>query len=182
MTRVSKGKLRWLASSVGEKLLNRKFAAVAIASTVLLGTTACSFISPIATMKIYTPADGTDANFGQVAARNIFILVSPSGQTALFGSFVNTSDSQQALSFEIGGQSYSLNLNAGEKLDIGFNGKNALPLGGLVAKAGSLVDVTFKSGSDSLAKTLPVLDGTFSQYAPLVNSMGVIAPAPTPTP
>lgn len=166
---------------MGEKLLNRKFAAVAIASSVLLGTTACTFISPVATMKVYTPSDGTDANIGDIAARNIFILVSPTGQTALFGSFINGADSQQAVSIEIANQSYPYNLAVGEKLDIGFNGKNAQPLSGLTAKAGSLVKATFKSGADSVEKTLPVLDGTFAQYAPLVNSMGIIAPSEEPT-
>ena len=161
-------------------MLNRKFAAVAIAASVLVGTTGCTFISPIATMKVYTPGDGTDANFGDVAARNIFILVAPSGQTALFGSLVNQGDSANVASLTIAGQTYSLNLNAGEKLDIGYNGQNALSLGGLTAKAGSLVDVTFKTGSDSVDKTVPVLDGTFAQYAPLVNSMGVIAPTAAP--
>jgi hypothetical protein len=166
---------------VGEKLLNRKFAAVAIATSVLLGTTACTFSSPVATMKVYTPSDGTDANFGEVAARNIFILVAPSGQTALFGSFLNGAETQQPFSLEIGGQTYALNLSQFEKLDMGFNGRNALPLSGVSAKAGSLVKATFKSDGESVEKTIPVLDGTFAQYAPLVNSLGIIAPSAEPT-
>lgn len=176
----SKGKLASLTSSVGEKLLNRKFAAVAIAASVLMGTTGCTFISPVATMKVYTPGDGTDVNLGDVAARNIFILVAPSGQTALFGSLVNQGDSASVAELTIAGQTYSFNLAAGEKLDVGYNGQNALSLGALTAQAGSLVDVTFKAGAESADKTVPVLDGTFAQYAPLVNSMGVIAPTAAP--
>jgi hypothetical protein len=182
MTPYSKGKLGGLASSVGEKLLNRKFAAVAIAASVLIGTTGCAFFSPVATMKVYTPGDGTDATVGPVEARNIFILVTPAGQTALFGSLINTGDSAEDVSIQVAGQEYAQHLNAGEKLDIGFNGRNALPLAGLAAKAGSLAQVTFVHGHHIVAKTVPVLDGTFAQYAPLVNSMGVIAPTPTPTP
>ena len=166
---------------MGEKLLNRKFAAVAIAASVLIGTTACTFISPVATMKVYTPGDGSDATVGDIAARNIFILVAPSGQTALFGSFINQGASAQDVEIQLAGQSYAQHLNSGEKLDIGFNGRNALPLTGFTGKAGSLAKVTFKSGSTSVDQTVPVLDGTFAQYAPLVNSMGVIAPSTEPT-
>ena len=134
-------------------------------------------------MKIYTPGDGTNSNFGPVAARNIFVLVAASGQTALFGSFINTSEEDASFEIQIAGQSYVMNLAKGEKLDIGFNGRNALPLAGLKAQAGSLVDVTFKHGSEhSVEATLPVLDGTFEQYAPLVNSLGVIAPSEEPKP
>lgn len=164
-------------------MLNRKFAAVVVATGVLLGTTGCTFTSPVATMMVYTPGDGTNSNFGPVAARNIFVLVAPSGQTALFGSFINTSEEDASFEIQIAGQSYVMNLAKGEKLDIGFNGKNALPLAGLTAQAGSLVDVTFKHGSEhSVDATLPVLDGTFEQYAPLVNSLGVIAPSEEPKP
>jgi hypothetical protein len=182
MTPYSKGKLGGLASCVGEKLLNRKFAAVAIAASVLIGTTGCSFFSPIATMKVYTPGDGTDATVGPVEARNIIILAAPSGQTALFGSFINTSSSTETINIQIAGQTYVQNIEAGKKVDLGFNGGNAILLAGLTAKAGSLVDVTFTHGHHIVAKTLPVLDGTFAQYAPLVNSLGVLAPTPTPTP
>lgn len=161
-------------------MLNRKFAAAALALGVMFGTAGCNFISPIATMEVYTPSDGSDANFGQVAARNIFILVNPAGQTALFGSFVNKEDAATSFSFDLAGQSYSLSLAGNEKLDIGFNGSNAVALGGFSAQAGSLADVTFKNGSETVEQTVPVLDATFAQFAPLVNSMNVIAPTEAP--
>lgn len=183
MSPYSKGKLGSSPHLGREQLLNRKFAAVAVAAGVLLGTTGCTFMSPIATMEVYTPGDGTNANFGPIAARNIFILVAPSGQTALFGSFINTGEEDSSFEMQVAGQSYVWNLAKGEKLDVGFNGKNALPLSGLTAQAGSLADVTFKHGSEhTVESTVPVLDGTFEQYAPLVNSLGAIAPTEEPKP
>ena len=162
-------------------MLNRKFAAVALATGIMLGTSGCNFMSPIASMEVYTPGDGTSTDFGDIAARNIFVLAAPSGQTALFGSFINTGTSASTFAIEIAGQSYSLNLQPGEKLDFGFNGKNALPLSGMIGAAGSLEDVKFSNGATVVEDTIPVLDATFAQYAPLVNSLGVIAPTEEPT-
>ena len=161
-------------------MANRKFAAAALALGVMFGTAGCNFISPVATMEVYTPSDGSDANFGQVAARNVFILVNPAGQTALFGSFVNKDDSATTLTFELDGQSYPLSLDGKQKLDVGFNGGNAISLGGFTALAGSLAYVTFKNGSESVEQTIPVLDSTFAQFAPLVNSMNIITPTEAP--
>lgn len=161
-------------------MLNRKFAAVVVATGIMFGTSACNFMSPIASMEVYTPGDGTSTDFGDIAARNILILVAPSGQAALFGSFINQGTVANAFEFEIAGQSYGFNIQPGEKLDIGFNGKNALPLSGLNQIAGSLADVTFTSGSATVKDTLPLLDSTFAEFAPLVNSLNVIAPTEAP--
>ncbi len=163
-----------------KKLLNRKFAAVAIAAGIMVGTSGCNFMSPIATMEVYTPGDGTSTDFGDIAARHIFILVTPTGQTALFGSFINQGTTSTTFEYEIAGQTFSQNIQPGEKLDIGFNGKNALPITGLNQIAGSLADVTFRSGGVVVKDTIPLLDATFPEYAPLVNSIGVIAPTEAP--
>jgi hypothetical protein len=166
--------------SSGEKLLNRKFAALAVATGIIFGTTGCSYMVPITSMQAYTPGDGTSTDFGNIAARNIFILVTPSNQYALFGSFINTGTSASGFGLELAGQTYNLNLQPGEKLDFGFNGKNALPLSALTDAAGSLADVKFSNGATTIDETLPVLDATFAQYAPLVNSIGIIAPTEAP--
>jgi hypothetical protein len=46
--------------------------------------------------------------------------------------------------------------------------------------AGSLADVKFSNGATTVEETIPVLDATFAQYAPLVNSIGIIAPTEAP--
>lgn len=162
-------------------MLNRKFAAVAVATGILFGTSACNFMSPVATMEIYTPGDGTSTDFGDIAARNIFILVTPSGQAALFGSFINQGTSATTFEYEIAGQTYTQAIEAGQKIDIGFNGNNALALPGLDQKAGSLADVKLKHKGLEVFDTIPLLDATFSEYAPLVNSLNIIAPTVAPT-
>ena len=72
----------------------------------MFGTSACNFMSPIATMEVYTPGDGTSTDFGDIAARNIFILVTPSGQSGLFGSFVNTSTTATNFEFDLAEQKF----------------------------------------------------------------------------
>lgn len=151
-----------------------------MAAGIMFGTSACNFMSPIATMEVYTPGDGTSTDFGDIAARHIFILVSPTGQNGLFGSFINTGTEATTFEFELAGQKFSYNLQASEKLDIGFDGNNALPISGFNQIAGSLVDVTFTHKGAVVKDTIPVLDATFAQYAPLVNSLGVIAPTEAP--
>lgn len=161
-------------------MLNRKFAAVAIATAIMFGTSACNFISPVASREIYTPGDGTSIDFGDVAARNLFILVAPGGQNGLFGSFINQGTSATAFEIEIAGQKFQYNLQAGEKLDLGFNGNNALAISGFDQIAGSLADAAFTNNSTSVKDTIPVLDSTFAEYAPLANSLGVIAQTEPP--
>jgi len=170
-----------LTSALEIKLLNRKLAAIAVATGIMFATTGCSYMVPITSMQAYTPGDGTSTDFGDIAARNIFILVTPSSQYALFGSFINTGTSASSFAIELAGQTYSLNLQPGEKLDFGFNGKNALPLSAMTDAAGSLADVKFSNGATAVEETIPVLDSTFAQYAPLVNSLGIIAPTEAPT-
>jgi hypothetical protein len=146
----------------------------------MFGTSACNFISPVSSMEVYTPGDGTSTDFGDVAARHVFILVAPGGQTGLFGSFINKGTAATTFDLEVAGQTYSYSLQAGEKLDVGFNGSNALALSGLNQVAGSLAEVNFTSNGTSVKDTIPVLDSTFAEYAPLANSLGVIAPTEAP--
>lgn len=161
-------------------MVNRKLAAAALSLAVVFSTAGCNFISPVATMEVYTPSDGSDVDFGSVAGRNVFILVNPAGQTALFGSFINRENTDTTFNFELDGVSYSQSLQGNQKLDLGFNGSNAVALGAFTAQAGSLAKLTFKNGSQAVDQTIPVLDATFAQFAPLVNSLGFIAPTEAP--
>jgi hypothetical protein len=157
-------------------LLNRKFAAVAIAAAVALGTTGCTFSSPVASLEVYDPADGVNATVGKVKVRNFMILTTASGQAALFGSLVNQDHDAVATEVEIHPHSTGtspeipVSVGAGEKLDLGYNGGKALPLS-FAVKAGTLVKVHVTIGADKVELNVPVLDGTFTEYAPLVNGI-----------
>ncbi|MFM6977454.1 MAG: hypothetical protein ACKOWR_01870 [Micrococcales bacterium] len=157
-------------------MLNRKIAAVAIAAAVALGTTGCTFISPVASLKVYDPADGVNATVGKVKVRNFMILTTATGQAALFGSLVNQEVDAVATNVEIHPHStvetpeIPVSVGAGEKLDLGYNGGQALPLS-FPVKAGSLVEVHVTIGADKITLNVPVLDGTFAEYAPLVSGI-----------
>ena len=52
----------------------RKFVAVAIAASVLLGTAGCTFTNPIASRIDYAPADGSQVDLETVKVRNFVYL------------------------------------------------------------------------------------------------------------
>ena len=160
----------------GFTLLNRKFAAVAVAVAISLGTTGCTFSSPVASLNVYAPADGVNGTVGNVEFRNFIYLTTATGNGALFGSILNQSIDAQATTVELhahGSESAAeipISVGAGEKLDLGFNGGQAVPLG-VTAKAGELIELHVTIGGEKITLNVPVLDGTFAQYAPLVNSI-----------
>lgn len=157
-------------------MLNRKFAAVAVAVAVAFGTTGCTFNSPVASLEVYDPSDGVNATVGKVQVRNFMVLANAAGQAAIFGSLVNQDHDAVATTVEIHPHSTEatpeipVSVGAGEKIDLGYNGGQALPLG-FTAKAGSLIEVHVTIGEDKVTLNVPVLDGTFAEYAPLVNSI-----------
>lgn len=157
-------------------MLNRKFAAVAIAAAVALGTTGCTFNSPVASLKAYDPSDGVNATVGKIQVRNLMILTTATGQAAIFGSLVNQNSDAQATDVELHAHSdvstpeIPVSVGAGEKLDLGYNGGQALPIT-FSPKPGTLVEMHVTVGADKVTLNVPVLDGTFKEYAPLVNSI-----------
>ena len=167
-------------------MLNRKIAAVAIAAAVALGTTGCTFNSPVASLEQYDPSDGVNGHVGKIKVRNLMILTTSTGQAAIFGSLVNQEHDAVATTVELHAHStvstpeIPLQVGAGEKLDLGYNGGQAIPLG-FTAKAGSVVEMHVTVNGEKITLNVPVLDGTFAEYAPLVNSLGNLAtPAATP--
>ena len=157
-------------------MLNRKFAAVAIAAAVALGTTGCTFNSPVASLEVYDPSDGVNATVGKIHVRNFMYLTTATGEGALFGTLTNQDVDAVATTVELHAHGSSetaevpVLVGAGQKLDLGYNGGQAIPLG-VTAKAGELIELHVTVGSEKVTLNVPVLDGTFSQYAPLLNSI-----------
>ena len=130
-------------------------------------------------MKSYDPSDGVNATVGKVQLRNFMYLVTATGQGALFGSLVNQDVAAvaSAIDLSVGGAAIPVSVGAGEKLDLGYNGGQAIPLG-VAAKAGTLLILKVANGSDFVSLNVPVLDGTLEQYAPLVNSLTALTSTP----
>jgi hypothetical protein len=160
----------------------RKFAAVAIAATLVFGTAGCTFTSPVATRQAYSPSDGGQVDLETVKARN-FIYLSNGTQAALFGSLVNSGlqDAEVHLQYTDATLNEKKDVHfvvkAGKKLDIGYNGEAALGID-LNKTPGSIVSI-FVGQDSATGKEIrvPVLDGTLSEYAPLVATLNTVTPA-----
>jgi hypothetical protein len=152
----------------------RKFAAVVIAVGVAFGTAGCNMVNPVASIEAYTPSDGSQADLGQVAARN-FILLTHGEHRWLVGTIVNSGlDNQQlSLSYEEEGATkvQTITLTPGQKFDLGYNGTSALMVK-TDTPAGALFPVTLAAqGVEPVALAVPALDSTLEEYKLLIKKL-----------
>ena len=155
----------------------KAFAAIALASTVLIGTTGCSFSHDVRSLQPYAPSDGVQVNVGQLALRNAFILTA-NGQTALFASVVNSGNEDINATIQYDDPSTGSKTNvdfpvfAYEKLDLGYNGNPPVILN-LEAVPGKTVGIYVLGGDKgSTLLDVPVLDATNPIYAPYAELIG----------
>ena len=160
----------------------RKFAAVAIAASLLIGTTGCSFTSPVASQIEYAPADGSQTDLETIKVRNLVYLTNGT-VSALTGSIVNSGLEPKIFKIQYTdaevneAKEVTFTINAGQKLDLGYNGGQALAIN-LGGKAGSIVRLSVVEGSGTPVELrVPVLDGTFDFYKPIVDSLGTVEPS-----
>ena len=99
-------------------------------------------------------------------------LLTDGTKSILVGSLVNSGLEGAAiqLSYPDAGtiKQAQVNLNAGQKFDLGYNGTAALPAV-TEAKAGGLVEVTIKTGDSEATMSVPVLDGTLPEYKAVLD-------------
>jgi hypothetical protein len=166
----------------------RKIATVTIAASLMLGTSGCTFFSPIASRIEYTPSDGSQVTLQQVDARNFIYVSDGKGNAALIGSLVNRGLTSTNVKLQYTDATSSekkeafFTLLPSQKLDFGYNGATALDfdLGG---KPGALVTVfVVADGEAGKAMNVPVLDGTLSEYADIFKGLGASMPEVTEAP
>jgi hypothetical protein len=148
----------------------RKFAAVAVIAGVMLGTAGCNMITHVATDDPYSASDGANVAAGDVKARN-FLVLTDGTKTILIGSLVNSGakGAAIALSYPDGVvKTVQVNLNGGQKFDLGYNGTAALPIAS--AKAGGIIEVSIKVGDEEATLRVPVLDGTLPEYKAILDA------------
>lgn len=159
----------------------RKFASVAIAASLLIGTTGCTFTSPVASRIDYAPADGSQADLESIKVRN-FVYLTNGTQAALSGSIVNSGLEAKTLKISYTDAAVSeqkevtFTVNPGQKLDLGYNGGKALAIN-LGGKAGDIVTIKLTEGAVSADLNVPVLDGTFDFYKPILDSLAEVEPS-----
>jgi hypothetical protein len=143
-------------------LFIRKFAAVGIATALLLGTSACGAVTPIASLETYAPSDGVEATFESIKVRNFIYLSDGQGNGALFGSVVNSGLAAATL---------KLQYTDGQKRDLGYNGSTPLAIK-LAGKPGQTAEVWVAEGSNAgVALNVPILDGTLAEYESLLEEV-----------
>jgi hypothetical protein len=176
--------------SRGDPVKMRVAASVAVTVLVSAVLAGCQFVTPQQTARSYTPSDGVNGMVGQVAIRNVFLLTERDGTTAsLIGALANNSRDEQSVTLQYtstsGTQTEQLSVPAGGLLSLSTDAgtvntsvptqTQSLVLQDVKATPGGLFPITFTVASKSDDLRLPVLTGSFEQYATLV-------PTPTPTP
>ena len=159
-------------------------AAVALAIGLALGTSACTFFAPQATLIHYDPSDGVSATVGDIQLRNV-LVISPTGKDAnLVGVMINSSASDQTVDFQYTRHSDGATqrvdepvlIPAGAIISFGNPGVQQLVFRDANVKPGTLLSLFIQYGNETGQKVrVPVLDGSQTIYSDLT-------PSPTPTP
>jgi hypothetical protein len=158
-----------------------KFAAVTIAASMLLGTTGCTFMSPVASRIDYAPADGSQVDLETVKIRN-FVYVTNGTVSAISGSIVNPGLESKVVRIQYTdaavneSKEVTFTVNPGQRIDLGYNGGQALAIN-LGGKAGGVVRINVSEGSVTAEMRVPVLDGTFDFYKPVIDSLQTVTPS-----
>ena len=158
-----------------------KFAAVTIAASMLLGTAGCTFMSPVASRIEYAPADGSQVDLETVKIRN-FVYVTNGTVSAISGSIVNPGLESKVVRIQYTdaavneSNEVTFTVNPGQRIDLGYNGGQALAIN-LGGKAGGVVRINVSEGSVTEEMRVPVLDGTFDFYKPVIDSLQTVTPS-----
>ena len=153
----------------------RAAASIVLAGAVLLGTTACTFLTPQATLYQYDPGNGVGATIGDVKVRDAVALMNEDGHAvSLLITLVNSSSSvvQLNLQYESGGEKTDRTVFVAQRGVLQFgttpDQEQIIILNPDVA-LGALLPVYVQYGDETGTTLLvPVLDGTLPEYADLV--------------
>lgn len=148
---------------------SRLAASIALAAALLIGTTGCTFFSPIATQKVYDPSDGVGAEVGDLLIRNAMLIGDDPDNLNLVVTIVNRSDSDRRLSVQwaSGGEriTESMFVNANGRTAFGGPDQDQVLVTGSTNVIGGLVPLFFSYGTAPGVEVLvPVLDGRLLEY------------------
>jgi hypothetical protein len=161
-------------------------AVTVLATTLLAG---CQFITPQQTSRGYTPSDGVNGSVGDVQIRNVFLVDGADDSASLIGVLANSSSSVSSVTLQWTGtqgvETRTVQVPASGLVSLSTTPSTpaasvpgtatSVILSDVRATPGALFPITFSASSKNKDLRVPVLNGSFSQYATLV-------PTPTPTP
>lgn len=167
-------------------------ASVVLAAGILLGTSACGFFAPQATLIQYNASDGVSGDVGEMHIRNA-LLLSEDGELAnLVVSVVNPTDTLQSVLVQYessnGKVSQSVPVEANTTVTFGTEGAPSVVLENMDSQPGALFPVFFQYGEETgIELLLPVLNGLQGEYSTLLPTRAPTeapteTPAETPTP
>ena len=146
----------------------RRAAALALAASALT-LAGCSATNPVTTSKPYAASDGVDESLGALSFGNLLVLSAATGDPGtVLGSVTNAAARETSVTIGVAGDTTTLAVPAGATVLLGPE-HTVVPLGAVDAPPGALVVLDLASDADgSTSLQVPVLDGTFPQYATLV--------------
>ncbi|MDM8083474.1 hypothetical protein QUV83_01675 [Cellulomonas cellasea] len=169
--------------------VRRRFALVGAVALVSAGLAGCSATNEITTQLDYAASDGVRATLGDVTAENLLIITAGKGEEgALQGAFTNrgSADVDVTLTTEDDVELASVPVAAGTTVLLGGTRGEVVTFTTPVAP-GATLPVTLSSGAAGTeALSVPVLDGTLSEYTDLVptatpSATATATPSPTAT-
>lgn len=169
-------------ASHGRLTVKLRFAALATAGLALtLGLAGCNMLTPQATTTEYNPADGLNGEAGDVAFRNILLVVdaADTSRASVNVTFVNNSDSVQRATVQVGGQEITVPLQPGVTVYGYEDNQIILPVDNPVPGSSINTAVTIE-GFDPVSLEVQVFSSEGSGYEELKptpeNTVGPVDP------
>ena len=153
----------------------RSLAATALLVALSLTTSACSISGNVASLQPYSPSDGQQVDLDQIKARNFMYLVAESGNGYLVGSLVSVASEDKVIKIQYvdpntqAKTDYFVEVPAGQKIDIGYNGNPAISAP-VVEVPGQTAQFFFlESDTVNASMKVPILDGTLAEYRSILE-------------
>jgi hypothetical protein len=157
----------------------RLAASVVLAGSLLVGVTACEFITPQDTTRINQVSDGVDATAGPVGVHNAMLITADGTAASLVATFVNNGSTSETVQLQYttsaGPATQQVTVPGNGSVSVRPGGQQDVQLEDLKAPAGSLLPIYFSIGSTGQSVQVPVLANNLPGYETLT-------PTPTPTP
>lgn len=146
-----------------------RVAIIALVGAVAL--TGCSYVNPITTDKPYAPADGLQAQIGEVHASNLIIVTTGVDKPAsLIGSLYNSGPEDVDIDFSMDRKDLrTVSVPAGAQVQLGIEGDAAV-VGVAPVAPGAIANLAIQSDATGVTTTpVPVVDGTQAEFTPEID-------------